>query len=318
MIDYNKIVKRIKKSENIFVMGHKAIDFDSFGASLAISEMCERLKKKCYIILEDTKLEEGIKKSLEYLEENNNKFKIGKLNEYAEKIKKGSLLIIVDTYSEKRSQSPKLCSLVNNKIIIDHHLFGSPIDENYFINAKVSSTCEILAHMFMQKRMRINKYVATVMLTGIIIDSNSFSVKTTEKTHEAATYLHHCGAELNVANSFSKTRLADYIKIQKIIFKTKFYKKKYAIVVGNRDTIYERKNLAVISDTLLMFDNVNVSLAIGYIGKKIVGISARSVDYDVQLLMEKFGGGGTKTNAACQIENKTLKEVYNLIKGELE
>lgn len=318
MIDYNRIAKRIKKSENIFVMGHRAIDFDSLGSCLAISELCERLKKKCYIILEDAKLEEGIKKSLEYLEENNDKFKIGKLNDYSEKIKKGSLLIIVDTYSDKRTQSPKLCNLMDNKIYIDHHLFGDPLNENYFISTKVSSNCEILAHMFMKKKLRINKYTATIMLTGIDIDSNSFSVKTTEKTHEAAAYLQHCGGELNVANGFSKTKLADYIKIQKIIFKTKFYRKKYAIVVGNRDAIYERKNLAIISDTLLMFDNVNVSIAIGYLGKRLVGVSARSTEYDVEELMKKFGGGGSKNNAACQIENKTLKAVYTLIKGELK
>ncbi len=318
MIDYNRIVKRIKKSENIFVMGHKAIDFDSLGSCLAISELSERLKKKCYIILEDTKLEEGIKKSLDYLKEYSDKYRIGKLSDYSDKIKKGSLLVIVDTYSEKRTQSPKLVSLINNKIYIDHHLFGNPIDDNYFISTKVSSNCEMLVHLFIKKQMRINKYVATIMLTGLDIDSNSFGIKTTEKTHEAAAYLHHCGAELNVANSFSKTKLADYIKIQKIIFKTKFYRKKYAIVVGNRDTIYERKNLAVISDTLLMFDNVNVSIAIGYLGRKLVGVSARSTEYNVEELMQKFGGGGSKNNAACQIENKTLKEVYKLIKGELK
>lgn len=318
MIDYGKIIKKLKKSENIFVMGHKAIDFDSFGSCLAISELAERLDKKCYIIIEDAKLEEGIKKSLEYLKDNNDKFKIGKLNDYLEKIKTNSLLVIVDTYSEKRSQAPKLCNLINNKIYIDHHLFGEPLNNNYFIDAKVSSNCEILAHLFMKKRMRINKYTATVMLTGLDIDSNSFSIKTNEKTHEAAMYLHHCGAELNVANSFSKTRLADYIKIQKIIFKTKFYKKKYAIVVGNRDTIYERKVLATISDTLLLFDNVDVSFAIGYLGKRLVGVSARSSSANVEEIMQKFGGGGSKNNAACQIENKTLKEVYKLIRGELK
>ncbi len=318
MISYNKIAKRIKKSDNVFVMGHKAIDFDAFGAALAVNEVCERLKKKCYIILEDSKLEEGIKKSFEYLNDNEIRPKIGKYIDYADKIKENSLLVIVDTYSEKRVQSTKLCSLIDNKIFVDHHLFGSPINSDYFIDAKTSSTCEMLAHMFINKNMRLNKYVATILLTGINIDSNNFSIKTTSKTHEAAAYLYRCGAELNTSNNFSKTRLSDYMRIQKIIFKTKFYKKKYAIVLGNRDTIYERKNLAVISDTLLMFDNVIMSVAIGYIGKKIVGVSARSVSYNVEELMKKFGGGGTKTNAACQIEGKTIKEVYSLIKGELK
>ncbi|HOP65612.1 MAG TPA: DHH family phosphoesterase [Bacilli bacterium] len=318
MINYNKIIKRIKKSENVFVMGHKAIDFDAFGACLAISELCERLNKKCYIIIEDPKLEEGTKKGLEYINENNNKFNIGKYSDYKDKIKKDTLLIIVDTYSSKRAQSSKLVNLTSNIIYIDHHLFGEPVNDNYFIDSKVSSTCEILTNLFIEKKMRINKYTATVMLTGINIDSNNFSVKTNEKTHKAAAYLHHCGADLSTANNFSKTKLVDYIKIQKIIFKTKFYKKKFAIVVGNQESIYERKNLAIISDTLLLFDGVVASFAIGYIGKKIAGISARGNDYNVQKIMKKFGGGGSKTNAACQIENITLKEAYEMIKGELK
>ncbi len=318
MVNYEKIIKRIKKSTNVIVMGHKAIDFDSLGSCLAISELCDRLKKKCYIVLEDAKLEEGIKKGISYIEENNLKCRLVKYTEAKEKVKKETLLIIVDTYSDKRSQAPRLCNLVTNIIYIDHHLFGKPVDENYFINAKVSSACEILIQLFIKKRMRINKYTATIMLCGLKIDSNSFAIKTTEKTHECAAYLHHCGADLPISNSFTKTKLSEYIKIQKIIFKTEFYRKKYAIVVGSREEVYERKNLATIADTLMLFSNCEASFTIGYLGKKLVGVSARSNTLDVEAIMQKFGGGGSKTNAACEISGKTIKEVKQMLKGELK
>lgn len=316
MINYEKIVRRIKKSDNIFVMGHKNIDFDSLGTALAVCDLCDKFDKKSFLIIDDNKFDGGIKKALEYIK-TNYKVKIGKTSEYRDKIKKKSLLIIVDTYSEKRSQSPKLYNEVPECIFIDHHLFGSPINENYFIDSKVSSTCEVMTQLFLRRRSKINKYVATVLLAGINIDSNNFSIKTSAKTHEACAYLLKCGAELHVATDFSRTKLEDYIKIQKAVFKTEFYKRKYAIVFGDKDIIYERKELATISDTLLLFSNVEASFAIGYIDKNLIGISARSIEQNVEMIMAKFGGGGHKNNAACQIEDKTFKEIEKMIKGEL-
>lgn len=316
MVNYERIVRRIKKSDNIFVMGHKNIDLDSLGTCLAVYDLCDEYKKKSFIVIDDVKFDNGIKKALEFIKLNC-RVKIGKSSEFKDKIKKNSLLIIVDTYSEKRSQAPKLYNIIPNSLFIDHHLFGIPINEDYFIDSKVSSTCEIMTHLFLRRKMKINKYVATVMLAGIDIDTNNFSIKTGHKTHEACAFLIKCGAGVNTANGFSRTKLEDYIKIQKIVFKTEFYKKKYAIVFGNKDTIYERKELAMISDTLTLFNNVEASFAIGYIDKNIIGISARSLEKDVEIIMAKFGGGGHKNNAACQIENKTFKEVEKMIKGEL-
>lgn len=315
MESYDKLIKRIRKSSNVFVMAHKNIDLDGLGASLAINELCNFLKKKCYIIIEDMKFDGSVKRGLDYIEENY-KCNIGKIGEFKDKID-NSLLVLVDTYSDKRSQSPKLCTMIKNILYVDHHLFGDPLNDDFWINSKVSSTCEMLTEIFSKKKIKINKYAATIMLSGIDVDTNNYSIKTTYKTHEAVAFLLKKNADLNVAINFTRTKIEEYIKIQKIVFKTEFYKKKYAIVIGGKDEIYERKSLAVISDTLLMFNNVDASFAIGFIDKGLIGVSARSMEKDVEKIMTKFGGGGHKNNAACQIEGKDLEKIKKQIKEEL-
>ncbi len=316
MVNYEKMIRRIKKSENIFIMGHKNIDFDSLGACLAVNNICEYFNKKSYIVLEDSKFDGGIKKALKYIDENL-KVNIGKFADLKSRVNKNSLMVIVDTFNESRSQSPKFCLMFENVIFIDHHLFGKAINENYYIDSKVSSVCEMLAYLFEKRRMKLNKYIATIMLAGIDIDSNNYSMKTTYRTHNAVSFLLKSGAELMVSTDFTRTKIEDYIKIQKIIFKTEFYKKKYAIVLCEKDVIYERKSLAIISDNLLMFSNVEASFAIGFLDKDLIGISARSVEMDVAQIMQDLGGGGSKNNAACQIEGTNLKEIEKLVKEKL-
>ncbi len=311
-----KIFKKIKKSLNVFIMGHKNLDLDALGSSIAIGYLCKRLKKDFYIIIEDNKHEESIKKALKYIEKNIN-YKFGTFKDFEKKYKENSLVIILDTYSEKQSQCPKLCLKSNNKIIIDHHLFGKPL-EGFFINSKVSSTCEMIATIFYNKHYRIPKEIATMLLAGIIIDSNGYCNKTTAKTMEIVTYLFKRNADNNMAHSFNRTKIAEYKTMQNLIFKTSFFKKKYAFIICEENKIYERELLAKICNSLLNFENIEAGFVIGKIDKETINICARSINIDVASILKKFGGGGHYNNAAAQIKESSLLNLKNKIKEELK
>lgn len=320
MTNFDKLVKQIKKASNVFITGHKNLDLDALGSCAAVYNLCEKSRKKSYIIIDDTKHESSIKKALKYIDENL-KYNILKYNESKELINNDSLLIIVDTYSEKRIQNPKILKHITNCIIVDHHLFGKPINSKYFIDSSASSCCEMFAEYYKKKGYRINKNIANLLYGGIIIDTNNFSMKTTAVTHEISAYLLKCGAKPLVVNEFIRGDIEDYIKIQKEIFNAEFYMKKYPIVKCNRNKQYDIDELAKISDALLMFNDVEASFTIGKINDTIIGVSARSLNsdaVDISKIMNKLGGGGSKTNAAAQLTDKSINEIVSYIKGELK
>ena len=311
------ILKKIKKAKNVFIMGHKNLDLDALGACVSIAAICRRNRRKSYIILQDTKLDESIKKAMEYLKEKTN-YTFLKYKEAEELINDESLCIIVDTYSERRAQSYKLTTKINNKLIIDHHLFGKPLNNDYIIDTKVSSTCELILRIFKNKKIKFDKFTSTILLSGIIIDTNNYSIKTTANTLDSVKSLLKWGAENTVAHSFNKVDMNEYQKIHKIIFKTEFYNKKYAFVKCDNKKIYDREELAKICDTLLMFENVEAAFAIGHISKEEIGCSARSIKINVANIMSKFSGGGHKYNAACQLKSVSLNEMVDKLKEVLK
>lgn len=310
--NFDNIIKKIKKSKNVFIVGHKNLDLDALGASIGVGALCKTYKKEFYIVIDDSKNDESIDKALNYFCNNNLTYKIGKYKDFSEKICDESLLVIVDTYSEKRIQNTKLLT-INNKLIIDHHLFGKPLNETYYIDANMSSACEILATILKKKKININKYVATVILSGILIDTNSYSIKTAKNTFDMASYLILNKADNSIAHSFNKTKLSEYKQIQEIIFKTEFHNKTIAINVINKDKIISKSDLAKIADTLIQFESVEACFVIGFIGKNKIGMSARSVKINVGKIMTDFNGGGRKSSAATEIEGEDL----NLIKRQL-
>lgn len=320
MIRFDNLFRQIRKTSKVFIMGHKNLDLDALASCLAVSNLCERLHRNSYIVIDEVKHEASVQRVLEYIE-NKNLCTIINYNESKELFNDNCMLIIVDTYIEKRIQNPRIIKHVNNKVFIDHHLFGKPINTSYYIDASSSSCSEMFAELYKKKNFRVNKYIANVLYSGIIQDTNNFNIKTSTNTHEMCSYLMKCGASSGVVNEFIRNNIDDYIKIQKIIFNTEFYKKKYAIVCCRPDKFYETEDLAKVSDTLIMFSGIKASFAIGRIDKETIGVSARSNienNFDVSKLMSKLHGGGSKTNAATQIKETDMNKIKCLVEGELK
>ncbi len=313
MLDYKKIEDLIIESDNVVITAHKNLDLDALGAVLSMYFVCKKYNKKSTLMIDDVEFESGVDIALNKISSLDYNVEIKTYEELMESINSNTLLILVDTNKKEMVQNKNIFDIVNNIIVIDHHIKEEDYNINTkyeYINSDNSSMGEILVDLIKELDIYIPEYVATIILAGIIIDTNNFYLKTTKKTHYAASVLKELNADSKEMQYLLKQDFNNYIERQKIILKARFLKDNIAISNGELDKIYEKEDLAKTADTLLLFKNVEAAFVIGNIENNEIGISARSLGkIDVQEIMEKMGGGGHITDAATQLKNKTIEEV---------
>ena len=255
--------------------------------------------------------DESMKKAFHVLEEEDINF-IDKTNykEYLEK----PLLIITDLHRKSLLEYEEILDEIGDVVIVDHHLIGKDKVEAKleYIDSKASSATEIAAQYLKYKEKEIDSIIATIMLAGIEIDTNGYNMKTSEKTFKTAAFLMSQGADNILKQKILKISKEDYIK------RTKQIEKSYLIhnmmICKLHKKNYNPSYLATMSEDLLRFDKVEASFTIGKLSNGKTGISARSLgNINVETYMSELGGGGHLTDAACQLENKTLKEAEKLL-----
>ena len=309
-----KIIKKIfKKSSKVFVMGHKDIDLDAFGAAIGICCYAFSKNKPSYIILDDTKLETSVKKVIEQYGKDLNIFKSKNIDKLLDD---KSLLVIVDVNKKSLLQNSDILEKFKNIIVLDHHGIGLDTinlsSAHLFIDASASSTCEIITGLFEFENYILDPMIATTILAGIVLDTNNFIIKTDKETYHAACYLANCGADSRNVQYLLKQDIKEYIEMQKVITEVKVIKK-IAVTKGLQTKVYRREDLAKIADTILLFNNIEASFVIGKIDNGI-GISSRSMgNINVGQIMEEFGGGGDNHEAAAKIIDRSLNEVFSEI-----
>ena len=301
-----RIKKLIKKSHNIFIIAHKNLDLDALGACVGISSIATNFKKDNYIIIDDEKNELSVEKALKDLKES---IKIIKSIDIPNFHHKDSTLVIVDTNKTHLLQSDKILHYFNNIIILDHHQeTDQTISTEYcIINEEASSACEIVANLIEKYNVSINDKIATVILSGIVLDTNNFVVKTDTDTYYAAYFLTKNNANPKKVQSYLKQDINDYIIRQKVITEVEVIDGKYALTVAPEKLEYKREDLAKIADTLLQFNNIKASFVLGKRTDGGIGLSARSEGtVNVGEIAENLGGGGNDYDAAAQIKDLTL------------
>lgn len=311
-IDDKKVQKLISEASNVIIMAHKNLDLDALGSSLGIYYLCKNLGKNSFLLIEEEKSEMGVTRSFNELKNQRININIKKLSELKFIIDNKTLLIVLDTHIPNITQNPRILDMVKTKIVIDHHIKDKDVIDNItyeYIQEMKSSTSEIVVELIKELNIYIYPYVATIMLAGIVIDTNRFSIKTNHQTYEAAAFLHQHAADIKELQYLLKEDLNRYLKRQKIISEVEIIDHHFAIGTGDEDYIYYKEDLAKISDTLLLFDNIEASFTIGKINQNAIGISARSLgNIDVQKIMEKLEGGGHITDAATQLKNISIEE----------
>ena len=315
--DYMKIARLIKKSKNIFLMAHKNLDLDALGSQIGMDNILKKKKKNTFLIIDEKTHEKGVEKVLRELEGCINIIKGEEVEKNLYPKTSKNLLIILDTNKEELVQNSKVLDFFSNKIIIDHHDLGVTTIEDALIiqDSSTSSTCEMIAKLLEYYDMDIEPYYATLLLAGIVLDTNNFTLNTTVDTFYAAYHLTRMGASAKKVQYLLKQDIEEYAERQQLLTSLETINNKIAFTKGTTHMEYRKEDLAKVADTLLFFNNIEASFVIGRIGKNTIGLSARSLgNYDIMNILEKLGGGGDSTSGAATFEDTTISKVEQNLK----
>lgn len=320
-----KINKVVNKAKTVFLMAHKDLDLDALGSSIGMYMLLKRRKKKCYIIIDDKTHEPGVEKILRELDGVIEIVKSENIDEYVNPTASKNLLVILDTNKSELVQSPELLKKFENKLIIDHHDLGkTSIKDGVMINDnKVSSACEMVTNLIEYYDVEVDSYYATILLAGIVLDTNNYTLNTTAETFYTSYYLTSLGASAKKVQYLLKQDIEEYTERQKLMAAIETLPGNVAFTKATQNTIYRREDLAKVAETLLFFNNIEASFVVGRIGKNTIGVSARSLgSYDISKILVKVGGGGDTYSGAAKFEdntvNKVAQEIKTLIKEEGE
>ncbi len=316
-----KLTRKIKKAKTIFLMAHKDLDLDALGSSIGMSMILKQKRKDCYLIIDDINHELGVEKVLRELEGCINIIKSEKLEQHLNPVASKNLLIILDTNKEDLVQNKNVLKQIDSKIVIDHHELGKNSIKNalMIVDTEVSSTCEMMTELIDYYDVELESYYATILLSGIVLDTNNFTLKTTPETFYSAYYLSSLGASAKKVQYLLKQDINEYTERQKLLSDIETINGKIAFTKATPYTTYRREDLAKIADTLLFFNNIEASFVIGKIGKDTIGLSARSLGaYNINKILEKLGGGGDNYNGAAKFENTTISKVEQELKKYLK
>jgi c-di-AMP phosphodiesterase-like protein len=313
----------IKESDAIFIMGHRDPDMDSLGAAIGVLKAVQVHDKQGLIVLDETQHIQGVSKLLDELKKDDVlRESLISPQEAWEKKTERSLLIIVDVHKPSLVMEPRLVEAIPRKVVIDHHRRGEEFITEpllVYIEPYASSTSELVAELlaYQGPDMKLKTIEATSLLAGIMVDTKNFIFRTGSRTFEAASYLRHHGADSSLVQKMLKEDLNHFVRRAQIVASAQLYRDQIAIAISQRDE--NHVILAQAADTLLGMNNVAASCVIGQREGGGVTISARSMgDINVQVIMEKLGGGGHLTNAATQLGEQTVEEAVTRLKQVID
>lgn len=307
----------IRKAKTVFLMAHKDLDLDALGSCVGLSLILKQRKKACYIIIDDKTHELGVEKILRELEGCIPIIKGEDIDKYIYPRSSKNLLVVLDTNKTELVQNQEVLKKIDEKIIIDHHDLGktSIKDALTIVDDEVSSTCEMITQLIEFYDIELESYYATVLLSGIVLDTNNFTLKTSSETYYAAYYLANLGASAKKVQYLLKQDIEEYTERQKLLADIETIRGKIALTKATPYTIYRREDLAKVADTLLFFNNIEASFVIGKIGKDSIGLSARSLgNFNITKILESLGGGGDDYNGAARFEKTTISKVEQELK----
>ncbi len=296
----------IDQAENVIIMAHKNPDMDAFGAALGVTRLIRNMNKETYIVINNVteSLSEIYRQAKEtelYTFINSEKA----LNLVSEE----TLLIILDTHRPSYTDCPELIEKTERIAVIDHHRKDEENIENptlAYMESYASSTSELIVEMlqYSDEKKTVTRFEADALLAGITVDTNNFAVKTGVRTFEAASWLRRAGADTTQVKKFLRTDLESFMLRSKCVADAKIISKgTIALSIIEGDSPDCQILCAQAADELLTIKGIVASFVAGVnsFGKTVV--SARSLgDINVQVIMEKFGGGGHLTTAAAQVD----------------
>lgn len=302
----------IKKSKKVMIMGHTNPDMDCVGASLGVYRLAKTLEKNAYIVMNHKNSAlEAFRKSIEKDEEYEDVI-INK--EVAlENVDEDTLLVVVDTHKMNYVESPELFDKVKEIVIIDHHRRSADFIEEStltFQEVYASSASELVTELlqYVEEEIVLKTIEAESLYAGIMMDTKNFTYKTGVRTFEAAAYLRKCGVDIIRVKKWFQSNLESFNRIAEIVGKAEIVNDTIAISTYEEKVKDVNVICAKAADELLTISEITASFVIGQLDDKVC-ISGRSIgDINVQIILEKLGGGGHITLAGAQVEDMTIEE----------
>lgn len=329
----NSLRELAETYERVLIMAHDMADCDALGAILGAYRLIKTFNTNAKIALSQDKLDVTAKKAYNMLIEDSAEYSDIIIDEdrALSYLNSNTLLLVCDTQSPNLVMFKSLINNANHVAVIDHHRVGdvdfSNVEMSY-VETYSSSTVELITEMFMfTANTTITPLEATIMLAGMVVDTNYFTYRTGYRTFEVASTLKEYGADMVKVKMILRDSYESEKIISEAVVNTDIVLNRFAITVIDKK-FDDRTILAKISDRLLTIEGVEASFTIARLNNDEVGISARSLEnVNVQIIMEEMGGGGHLQAAACQINGKSLLEIkewlvsiikrdYEVVEGE--
>lgn len=315
----------VQDSEKVIVMGHKSPDMDSVGAAIGILKIAQANQKQAAIVLDPGDIDTGVKRMVEELKKDSDLWSYFISPEDAmEMVTNDTLLVVVDTHKPKLVAEEKLLNKTEHVVVIDHHRRAEEFIADptlVYMEPYASSTAELVTELleYQPKKLKLSMLEATALLSGIIVDTKSFTLRTGSRTFDAASYLRGKGADTVLVQKFLKEDLDIYVRRSRLIERADIYREGVAISAADEGDIFGPVVIAQAADTLLTMSGIEASFVISDRKDGRVGISARSLgDVNVQVIMEEMNGGGHLTNAATQLEDTTIEDAKGLLQDIID
>ena len=312
----------INNAENVVVLTHKNADLDGVGAAFGIFRICRIHNKPISIAMETyDKTVSRILDKLENTEEYSN-FLITQ-EQAADLIKENTLVILVDTHRVSLLENPALIEKAKQIVVIDHHRRTADFVEHpalVYHEPYASSSCEMITEIlqYTSNKMSLTKFEAEALYSGIVIDTKNFTFKTGVRTFEAASFLRKQGVDTVSVKTVFQQDLKTYIKRSDIIKNAEIIRDNIAISIAPESSDITHTVMAQAADELLNIRGIIASFVIRHTDGK-VNISGRSLgEINVQLILEKLGGGGHMTIAGAQLDGTTAQEAKETLINAIE
>ena len=314
----------IESREHVIIMGHSISDVDSLGAAIGIYCAAKVLGKKAQIVLNE--ITSSLRPLVEcFTVEKGYPADLFIKNEEALMLtNENTLVVVVDVNRPSYTECPELLKCTQTVCVFDHHRQTNEVIENpvlSYVEPYASSACEMIAEVlqYFSENIRLAPCEADCIYAGILIDTNNFVSKTGVRTFEAAAYLRRCGAEVTRVRKMLRNDMSAYKARAEAVRHAEVYRNMFAISVCPADNI-ESPTVACAqaANELLNIIGIKASFVLTEYHEQIY-VSARSIDeINVQLIMERLGGGGHMNSAGAQLTDCTLDEAKRTIENTLD
>lgn len=310
--------------DTVIIMGHKRPDADSFGSAVGVYRLVKTLGKNAHIVINEVTsairpVLSGFKGNSIYGDD-----MIISSEEAIGKVNANTLVVVVDVNRPTMTECEELLTLANSVVVFDHHRQTNDIIENStlsYIEPYASSACEMVAEMlqYVEEKVKVRPLEADAMYAGIVIDTDNFLTKTGVRTFEAASYLRRIGADVVRVRKMFRSDMYSFKQLAEGVMNSEVYMDAFAISqVKPDDSDAPTVVAAKVANELLDVEGVRASFVVTE-KDDVVYVSARSVDdVNVQVVMEKLGGGGHANIAGAQLKGLTADVAIIQIKELLE